>query len=248
MKLSALVQGRAPVARVKPAISIGKRMLLCFLWTVFGLVFFYLVMVFLSTISKDITLERLDHNGWPRSASRHTAAVTAPVFALFLLSSPASLWSLFFAVMAACAQFCHFVIISSDLGVYVERDISERVFRIDDIHPLFRRLPLFTAHVVGTIGFVAFLVITTERCFGPALRCRQPALPPISLAASFYICAVFCLWYGDHLIHAIISHASFKDTLYPIAFLGSLLIGEIIMWKRVAAAARGEVSILKKSN
>lgn len=241
---------KTQVSKQQRPISIRKRMLLCFFWTVFGLVFFYLVMVLLSTVSEGITLERLEPNGWARSASRHTAAVTAPVFALFLLSSPSSLWSLFLAVMAACAQFCHFVIISSDLSVYVDREIAERVFHIDDMHPLFRRLPLYTAHVVGTLGFVAFLVITSERCFGPALRHRRSTLPAASLGAAGIITAVFTLWFVDHLINAIASAAPLEHIAYPVAFLAPLLVGQVVTWRRVqaASAAKSAIGKSKKSN
>lgn len=189
-------------------------------------------MVMLSTLAKDITLEKLEVNGWPRSASRHTASVTAPVFTLFLLSSPASLWSLFLAVMSACAQFCHFVILSSDLSIYADEEIAVRVFRTDDFHPLFRTLPLYFAHVVGTIGFVMFLVITSERCFGACLRHRKPALPLSSFVACTWIFAVFCLWFGDRLVHAIASGASREHILHPIYFLLPLIIGQIVTFTR----------------
>lgn len=234
-------------------ISIGKRMCLCFAITIFGLVFFYLFMVYLSTIATDITLERLEPNGWPRSASRHTAAVTAPVFAFFLLSSPSSLWSLFWAVMAACAQFCHFVILSSDLSIYVDEEIAIRVFRTDTMHPLFRSLPLYFPHVAGTIGFVCFLVLTTERCFSSSMRHRRPCLPWPSVAAASWISVVFVIWFLDHLINAINARRPAKDLMYPVSFLVPLLFGEAVMMIRfkhfsVNRLLQREVSIQKKDN
>lgn len=213
-------------------ISIGKRMCLCFVITIFGLVFFYLFMVFLSTIATNITLERLEPNGWPRSASRHTAAVTAPVFAFFLISRPSSLWSLFWAVMAACAQFCHFVILSSDLSIYVDEEVATRVFRTDTMHPIFRRMPLYFPHVVGTIGFVCFLILTTERCFGSSMRHRRPSLPLPSVVAASWIFVVFAIWFVDHLINAIIVKRPAKDIMYPLSFLIPLVFGEVVMLLR----------------
>lgn len=216
----------------RPPISIGRRMCLCFAFTIFGLLFFYLFMVYLSTIATNITLERLEPNGWPRSASRHTAAVTAPVFSFFLLSAPSSLWSLFWAVMAACAQFCHFVILSSDLSIYVDEEVAVRVFRTDLMHPIFRRLPLYFPHVVGTIGFICFLVLTTERCFGPAMRHRRPCLPWPSVVAASWIFMVFSLWFLDHLVNAFHVGRPAKDIMYPISFLLPLLFGHAVMLLR----------------
>lgn len=234
-------------------VSIGKRMCLCFAITIFGLVFFYLFMVYLSTIATNITLERLEPNGWPRSASRHTAAVTAPVFTFFLLSAPSSLWSLFWAVMAACAQFCHFVILSSDLSIYVDEEVAVRVFRTDTMHPIFRQMPLYFPHVVGTIGFVCFLVLTTERCFGSPMRHRHPSLPWPSVAAATWIFAVFAVWFIDHLINAIVARRPAKDIMYPLSFLIPLLFGEAVMllrYKHFSANMSPErvVSEQKKDN
>lgn len=221
-------------------ISTSKRMLLCLFYTIFGLVFFYLVMVFFSSISKDIVLDRMPVNGWARNASKHTALVTSIVLCLFMISSPASLLSLFLAVMAACAQFCHFVIISSDLTIYVDREIAVHIFRDPDQHPIFNVLPLYTAHVLGTIGFFSFLVITTERCFGSSMRLRRPALPKESLFAASYIMAVFSLWLLDRFAKIIRDvfllglDPEFIDIAAPLLFLLPLWFSHSVMWGRVA--------------
>ncbi|PXF42384.1 hypothetical protein BWQ96_07904 [Gracilariopsis chorda] len=218
----------AELAQDVNRVSIAKRVCLSTAWTIFGLVFFYLVMVFFSSIAKGIVLDRVPQNGWARSASRHTGAVTAPIFSLFLMTSPSSLWSLFLAVMVACAHFCHFVIITSDLRVYVDDLIVRTMFRIETTHPIFRLLPLKTAHVVGSIGFVAMLIISLERCYGPSLGKREARLPFITRASSAWIWAVFNLFFVDRLVSAVLAKKDRDQILYPIVFISILGIGALV--------------------
>lgn len=216
-----------------PPISVGKRMCLCLFWSIFGLLFFYLVMVFMSTITPNLTLDRIEPNGWARTASRHTATATVAPFTLFLLSSPASISSLIFAVLTACAHFSHFIVISSDINVYKDPSVHQRLFRTDAArHPLFNILPLYTAAVVGTIGFFCMLIITTERCFGPSLRARRPVLPTVSFAAAAWVYAVFNLWFTDHLVSVLLAGRNTPDLLHPIAFLAPLTLGMIVTMRR----------------
>lgn len=213
-----------PIATV----SIRRRVCLSFAWTIFGLVFFYLVMVACSTLSKNITLERLRWIGWPRSASRHTGAVTSVVFSLFLLTPASSMWSLFLAVMVACAHFAHFVIITSDLRVYEDKEVVIQMFRTEETHPLYRILPLWTAHVVGTIGFFAMLVISNERCYGTFLRDRKGGYPIMTRISVAWVWAVFNLWFWDRLIGAVLSGKGQDAILYPASFLACLWVSGIV--------------------
>lgn len=229
---------------LKP-LSISKRVCLSFAWTVFGLVFFYLVMVALSSIAKGIVLDRLLQHGWARTASRHTGAVTAPVFSLFLITSPSSLWSLFMAVMVACAHFCHFVIIASDVRVYNDDEIIVKMFRTESTHPVFRLLPLNTAHVLGTIGLVAMLLVSSERCYGPALGKRQNRLPTITRLSCAWIWAVFNLFFLDRLVRAILDRTAIHEddiykVVYPLSFVLVLAIAAAVCLRRELLADQKE--------
>lgn len=231
-----------------PTVSVLKRFLLGLLWTPFGLVFFYLFMVFLSSISKGLNLDRLAQNGWSRAASRHTGAVTAPVFALFLMMPPSSLWSHFMALLVCCAHFAHLVIISSDLHVYHDRVVAHKMFRLETTHPIFRVLPMWTAHVVGTIGFFAMLIISSERCYGPSLGRRQRKLPFLSRICCAWIWAVFNLWFLDRLLNAILARKSQEEILYPIYFIAILLIGAVVAVKRERRSDVQVTASEKKTN
>ena len=225
-------KSKPTIGTSRPPITICKRVSLTTLWTIFGLVFFYLVMVALSTIATGITLDRLEPFGWPRAASRHTAAVTAVVFSLFLLMPPSSLWSLFFSVMTSCAHFCHFVILSSDLRVYVDEEVVVKMFRTEETHPIFKQLPLHTAHVVGTIGFFALLLIGHERIYGSSLRNRSNRLPLLSALCAAWVWAVFNLFLVDRLAAAIILKKNAEELQYPFYFLTPLWIGAAVALKR----------------
>lgn len=228
-------------------------------------------MVFLSSKSKNIILDRLPTNGWARSASRHTASATLPTFAFFMLSPPSSTFSLFLSVMSACAQFCHFVVISSDLSIYVDEEMTKHIFKDDAFHPIFSKLPMFTPHVIGTIGFIAHFIITSERCFGNALKHRRMALPLITAYCSTWIVSVFSVWLIDHLVRVILTFIEkndalkldsvnsvielidnnvLKDLAYPLAHLLPLWFAHYVMWRRIGNIQSDKlaIGIEKKAN
>lgn len=209
-------------------VSIGARMLLATAWMIFGLVFFYLVMVFLSAMSKSIVLDRLPAHGWTRTASRHTAAVAVFPLAAFLLCDKSKRRSLFFAVMLACALFCHFVIITSDARVYTDDEIMEQMLHKEKTHPLMGMFGSYSANLwraLGSLGFVASLFLAMERTYGPALGQRKEELPMLAKAATWWIVQLNVVTYVDHLLGVMVKgDREIADVLYPIYFLVLLFV------------------------
>lgn len=210
-------------------LTIRRRVCLSFCWSIFGILFFYIVMVMFSSLSGTPTLERMIRKGWPRVATRQTGATTAPIFSIFLMSKPSSLSSLFWIIMTCSSHFAHFVILTSDVAALTDSEIIVQMFRTENCHPVFRRLPLSFAAVSGCIGIICMLFIATERCYGPALRNRQPQLPALSKLASAYIWLIFNIWFFDRLIWTLsLDTPSRNDIAYPIIFIATLLLAALI--------------------
>lgn len=207
-------------------ISVGKRMCVTTGWTIFGLLFFYVVMVGLSTLTNNIVLNRIPHHGWARTASRQTASVSTVVFAIFMVSDKSKMFSLISAVLLACAQFCHFVIVWSDVRAYDDEEVLVQITRKERTHTLLGMLPLKAMPVLGSAGFIACLVIVNERVYGSALRHRKPDLPFVSRVCVGWLVGLYALYYLDNLIW-VIRKESYKvnNVLYPLLFLLMLFVG-----------------------
>lgn len=182
-------------------------------------------MVFQSSLSPHIILDRLPQNSWARTAARQTGSNSLFPLLLFLLSSPASLHSLVWSVYLCTALFAHFVIISSDLQIYNHRQLYDRM-QADHSHPLLMWLPIKVWIVAGTLGFALALIMSIERCWSSAIRRRSTHLPLISRLARAYLIAFFALYYIDRAISLLYINRSLSlsDILYPIFFLCAIFL------------------------
>lgn len=232
--------GSAGVAHrpAKPPLTIMRRMVLSTAWWVFGMLFFYVALVVMSLMSKNVTLVRLSRNGWPRVTSRATGVLTVPFFSLSLIVSPASLWSFFFLVMAFCSHLVHLIIVSSDLRAFDDEEVINVMFREDPMHAVFRLLPLKTVHVFGSFATLCFALLVLERTYGAAMRSRQPRLPTLFKAGCAVVWSMFLMFLVDRLYGTIVTERPQQEILYPLAFMSDLFVSAAVaVWRdrRVAA-------------
>lgn len=203
--------------------TIPRRMCMATYCTVLNLLLFYVIMVGLSATSPRIVLERLPRHGWSRTASRHTGSVSAVVFALFLACDKSALRSLVLAVAHACAAFCHFVIVATDVRVYADTDVASAMRR-EGTHVLASMMP-GGVRALGTVGFVSCLVLVNERVYGRWLRDRRKRLPVLSKACVAWLLGVYGVYYIDNMIWLQQRGAEMVDWLYPALFLVMLFAG-----------------------
>lgn len=194
-------------------------------------------MVALSAISKKIVMARIPHDGWARTASRQTGGVSAVVFVMFLVCDKRKMFSLIAAVQLACAQFCHFVIVSSDVRAYVDEEVLVQMTRREGTHRLLGMLPLEAMWVLGSVGFLSCLVLVNERVFGNALKERRAELPVVSRVCVGWLVGLYALYYVDNFLW-VLGKDRFEaaDLLYPIFFLLLLLAGATYRLAERAAA------------
>lgn len=217
---------KPPLERTMPPLSILRRFFYAFGYTVFGLIFFYLLMVTQSAMSKQIILARVPYNSWTRIASRQTGANCTFPLLFFQLSNKRTLSSLFWSIMLASALFAHSVIISSDGHVFADTELMDHIRTKEHFHPLFSILPIVVWRAAGSLGFFAAWILTIERTYGPALRRRSPQLPAVCNIAVRYLVAVLTFYYVDRLVALYwLPEPTLADVIYPIFFLLSLFVG-----------------------
>ncbi|CDF34644.1 unnamed protein product [Chondrus crispus] len=200
---------RIEESTMRNGMTIGRRMCLASGWTVFGLVFFYLVMVMLSALQSGINLDPLEYTGWARTACRHTGAVAVVPFALFLVSNKGKSGSLFYAVMTACALFAHLVILSSDLRVFSDPEVMEQLLVREKSHPLMASFGLQMGgtiwKAIGCAGFAASIALAMERTYGSRLGQGNEKLGMLGSICCFLLMFDIVITYVEGLIKSLIA-------------------------------------------
>lgn len=232
---------------VRLGMSIGRRMCLASAWTVFGLVFFYLVMVMLSALQKGIILDPLPRNGWARTACRHTGAAAVAPFALFLASDKRKSGSLFYAVMTGCALFAHMVILTSDLRVYSEGEVMEQLLGRERTHPVGRVVGVEVGgwiwKGVGSVGFAASVLLGMERTYGSGLGQGREGLGLVGSVATWVLVVCNVTSYVEMLIKAVVVDRGedWREICYAVFWLVLLAAcGTYRMASRAAEQAERE--------
>mmetsp|Transcript_3305 Transcript_3305/g.9126 ORF Transcript_3305/g.9126 Transcript_3305/m.9126 type:complete len:243 (-) Transcript_3305:28-756(-) len=206
-----------------------RRFALGWLWFVLGMVLCYVIMVGAFVVIRDVTLDHLKYNGWSRVASRITAAMTVPIFALFLLAPPGSRSEMFLVVLTLCSHLVHLAILWSDLRAFD----GDRALRIvahgGSHHPLWARLPWWAMRAVGGVGYVFLLLLVLERVIVPGFdtaRFGAYGASATIFTAGFW--AVFAFYFLDRLIGALLMDNPLQRVVYPLAYLTLLLTSALL--------------------
>ena len=201
-----------------------RRFGLSTLWTIFGLLFFYVALVVMSLYSKGVTLERMQYVGWPRVASRATGAISVPFYVMSLIVSPASLWSLFFTVMTVCSHAVHLMILATDVRVFEDKEFIPAL-QAEGNHPLLKHIHPYLLYAFGALGYICLFTLGAERSFGSGLRNRSNRLSLIAKLAHCVVWTIFCSFFLDRLTAAVLLRKTQEEHIYPEAFLVCLMIG-----------------------
>lgn len=125
------------------------------------------------------------------------------------------------------------------------------MFRQETTHPIFRTLPLHTAHYVGGLGYICLAVIILERTYGSALGKRQKSVPAYAAVCCFVVWCVFNLFFVDRLVAAVLKGKRQVEISYPTAFILFLWFSGIVKLLRERKAADTQTAIVsdeKKAN